>query len=101
MVTSPEDLDEAYRCGAEAVRIAGKGESGVMVSINRISNDPYTIEFGQVPLREVAMSAKPMPSEYFNAEGNHVSPSFIDYMKPLTGEFPGFVKLENIFAGKD
>ncbi len=99
--SSSVDLDEAYRCGAEAVRIAGRGESGVMVSINRISNDPYTIEFGQVPLREVAVSAKPMPSEYFNAEGNHVSPSFIDYMKPLTGEFPGFVKLESIFAGKD
>jgi 6-phosphofructokinase 1 len=92
------DLDEAYNCGVEAVKLAGKGESGVMVSIKRISNNPYKIEFGKVPLKEVAVSAKPMPLDYFNAEGNHVSKSFIDYMKPLVGELPEFVRLEKIFA---
>lgn len=95
---SSVDLDEAYRCGVEAVRLAGNEESGVMVSIKRISNDPYTIEFGKVPLHEVAVSAKPMPGEYFNSEGNHVSPLFFDYMKPLTGELPEFIRLEKIFA---
>jgi ATP-dependent phosphofructokinase / diphosphate-dependent phosphofructokinase len=94
------DLDEAYRCGVEAVKLAGKGETGVMVSIKRISNKPYTIELGKVPLREVAVSAKPMPAEFFNKEGNHVSPLFIDYMKPLAGELPEFVTLEKIFAEK-
>ena len=95
---SKVDLDEAYRCGVEAVKLAEKGESGVMVSIKRISNNPYTIEFGKVPLKEVAVSAKPMPPEYFNSEGNHVSQKFIDYMKPLAGELPEFVQLEKIFA---
>jgi 6-phosphofructokinase 1 len=95
---SKTDLDEAYRCGIEAVKLAGKGESGVMVTINRISNNPYTIEFGKVPLEKVAVSAKPMPLEYFNGEGNHVSPQFIDYMKPLAGDLPEFVRLEKIFA---
>ena len=28
---SSVDLDEAYRCGVEAVKLAGKGETGVMV----------------------------------------------------------------------
>jgi ATP-dependent phosphofructokinase / diphosphate-dependent phosphofructokinase len=97
---SKTDLDEAYRCGVEAVRLAGNGESGVMVSIIRKSNNPYTIEFGKVPLKEVAVSAKPMPPEYFNAEGNHVSGLFIDYMKPLAGDLPEFVRLEKIFAKK-
>ncbi len=60
-----------------------------MVSIKRISNNPYTIEFGKVPLKEVAVSAKPMPLDIFNTEGNHVSPKFIDYIKPLAGELPG------------
>ena len=92
------DLEEAYQCGVEAVKLAAEEESGVMVSIKRISNNPYTIEFGKVPLKEVAVSAKPMPAEYFNAEGNHVSPLFIDYMKPLAGDLPEFVRLEKIFA---
>jgi ATP-dependent phosphofructokinase / diphosphate-dependent phosphofructokinase len=98
---STVDLDEAYSCGVEAVKLAERGESGVMVSIERISNDPYTIRLGKVPLKEVAVSAKPMPKEYFNTEGNHVSPLFIDYMKPLAGELPEFVRLEKIFAKKN
>jgi 6-phosphofructokinase 1 len=98
--SSPVDLDEAYRCGVEAVKLAGKGESGFMISIVRTSNNPYTIEFGKVPLKEVAVSAKPMSLDLFNAEGNHVSPKFIEYIKPLAGELPEFVKLEKTFAKK-
>jgi 6-phosphofructokinase 1 len=98
--SSKVDLEEAYKCGVEAVKLAGKGETGVMVSIDRISDDPYTIGFGKVPLKEVAVSAKPMSKDYFNAEGNHVSGKFIDYIKPLVGELPEFVQLEKIFAKK-
>lgn len=92
------DLDEAFRCGVEAVKIAEKGETGVMVTIVRTSNNPYAIEFGKARLNDVAVSAKPMPLNYFNSEGNFVSPLFIDYMKPLAGELPEFVRLEKIFA---
>ena len=95
---STVDLEEAYQCGVEAVRLAARDESGVMVSIRRLSNTPYAVDYGVVPLREVAVSAKPMPLDYFNAEGNHVSPLFIDYMTPLAGEIPEFVRLEKIFA---
>jgi 6-phosphofructokinase len=91
---SQTDLEEAYLCGVEAVNLAGRGESGNMVSIERISDNPYRIKFGKVPLKDVAVSAKPMPGEYFNEEGNFVSQSFIDYMKPLAGELPEFVRLE-------
>ncbi len=97
---SEVDLEEAYQCGVEAVKLAEKGESGVMVSIKRVSNRPYKITFDKVPLKEVAVSAKPMPPDYFNKEGNHVSSKFIDYMKPLAGEMPKFVRLEKIYAKK-
>jgi len=96
--SSRVDLDEAYRCGVEAVKLAEQGESGMMVSIIRTSNNPYTIEFGKVSLSEVSVSAKPMPAEFFNTEGNHVSSKFIDYIKPLAGVLPEFVQLEKIFA---
>ena len=91
---SGTDLEEAYLCGAEAVKLAEKGDSGNMVTIERASNDPYRIKFGKVPLKDVAVSARPMPLEFFNKEGNYVSRSFIDYMKPLAGELPEFVRLE-------
>ncbi len=99
--SSAIDLEEAYRCGVEAVKLAENGETGVMVSIKRVSNNPYRIEFGKVPLKEVAVAAKPMPYEYFNKEGNHVSDQFIEYMKPLAGDIPEFIKLDRIFAGKN
>lgn len=97
---SETDLDEAFRCGIEAVRIAESDESGVMVSIVRLSDNPYKIKFGKVPLEEVAVSARPMPLDYFNKEGNHVSEKFLSYMKPLAGDLPEFVRLEKIFVKK-
>ena len=91
------DMDEAYMCGKEAVKLAQEELSGFMVSINRISDNPYKIEYGRVLLKEVAIKSKPMPEEYFNDEKNYVSPAFIKYMKPLTVELPHFTELEKIF----
>jgi ATP-dependent phosphofructokinase / diphosphate-dependent phosphofructokinase len=95
------DLEEAYMCGKEAVKLAGLGESGHMVTINRVSDEPYRTIFGMIPLKEVAIAAKPMPKEFFNAEGNFVSPEFIRYMKPLTGDLPHFTELEKIFVDNE
>jgi 6-phosphofructokinase 1 len=96
--SSEVDLAEAYQCGVEAAKLAKKGESGFMVSIQRLSDYPYKVSYGKVPLEKVAIAAKPMPAEYFNKAGNHVSPAFIDYMKPLIGDLPQFVKLEKLFV---
>jgi 6-phosphofructokinase len=91
------DLNEAYNCGKEAVKLAVSSETGHMVSLVRISDDPYVVDYGKVPLKDVAINTKPMPLDYFNREGNFVSPAFIKYMKPLTGELPEFVELEKIW----
>ena len=96
----PVDLEEAYRCGIEAVHLAEQGESGYMVTIERKSDNPYEVVYGRVPLSNVAIAAKPMPMEYFNAAGNFVSDAFIKYMKPLTGEIPDFVRLKKIMVLK-
>ena len=92
------DLREAFNCGVRAVRLAEEGESGYMVTINRLESSPYKTEYGKVPLKDVAVAARPMPEEYFNAEKNFVSSEFIKYMKPLTGELPGFVRLKEIMV---
>lgn len=86
------DQLEAYAAGQEAVRLALEGETGHMVTIERLSNDPYESTFGKIALHEVAVKAKPMPREYFNEAGNFVSPAFLDYIRPLIGELPEFVR---------
>lgn len=92
------DLDEAFQCGLEAVKLAEAGDTGQMVSIIRTSNDPYTIKYGKAILKDVAVKARPMPTEYFNAEGNFVSDAFLDYIRPLIGVLPEFTTLEKIFV---
>jgi 6-phosphofructokinase 1 len=92
------DLDEAFQCGLEAVKLAEAGETGYMVSMIRISDDPYVIEFGKALLNDVAVKAKPMPLDYFNEEGNFVTDNFLSYAKPLIGELPDFVELEKKFV---
>ncbi len=92
------DLQEAYECGFQAVKIAEEQESGYMVALIRTSNDPYAIEFGKAYLNDVAVKAKPMPKEYFNNDGNFVSDAFYDYMRPLISDLPNFVELEKKFV---
>lgn len=95
--TRSVELDqlEAYAVGQEAIRLALEGETGNMVTIERLSNDPYESTFGKIALHEVAMKAKPMPREYFNEAGNFVSPAFLDYIRPLIGDLPNFVKFKS------
>ena len=94
------DLQEAYICGTKAVEIAEKGESGYMVSMIRLSDKPYRIEYGKALLGDVAVKAKPVPVDYFSEERNYASRKFIDYMLPLAGDLPEFTELEKITPPK-
>jgi ATP-dependent phosphofructokinase / diphosphate-dependent phosphofructokinase len=91
---APGDVEEAHACGRRAVELAVEGRSGVMVSIVRESSDPYRWSLGTAPLNEVALGAKPMPDEYINAEGNFVTPACVEYLKPLVGPMPEYVRLK-------
>ncbi|MCK4700436.1 MAG: hypothetical protein KAT38_08875, partial [Bacteroidales bacterium] len=73
-------------------------QSGYMIALERVSNNPYKIKYTKVLLKDVAIKAKPMPLEYFNKKGNFVNKKFIEYIKPLIGKLPEFVELENIFV---
>jgi ATP-dependent phosphofructokinase / diphosphate-dependent phosphofructokinase len=92
---SEVDLKEAFAVGARAVDLATAGTSGVMVSIQRKSDLPYSSELTTAALSEVAVKAKPMPPEYLNEAGNFVTQAFIDYARPLIDELPYYVNLAN------
>lgn len=90
----PNDLEEAYSCGLKAVELAEDGISGVMVTILRESNTPYTISYGTIPLKDVAIRAKSMDRDMFNKKGNDITEKGLEYLRPLIGELPHYVKLE-------
>ncbi|MCL1816338.1 MAG: 6-phosphofructokinase [Clostridiales bacterium] len=77
------DAQEAYEVGKAAVEYAIKGHSGLMVSIERISSQPYQSIMGQIPLEKVANIEKKLPLEWINTEGNFVKDDFMRYANPL------------------
>lgn len=96
--TSPLDVDEAFACGRRAVELAEAGQSGLMVSIVRQSSRPYRATLDTVPLAEVASRAKPMPPEYLDPQRSDVTPACLEYLQPLVGPLPEYVRLAAIPA---
>jgi len=80
---SRTDRDEAWLCGAEAVRRAVSGTSGYMVTLERVSDRPYRARTGLARLEDVANGEKKLPVEWMNKEGNFPAQEFIDYAGPL------------------
>ena len=94
----PADLQEAFGCGKEAVKLALNGESGYMVTIDRVSDSPYTIKYGKTELSNVAIRAKAMPVDFINERGNFVTDKLINYMRPLLGEIPNYIELDKTYV---
>ena len=90
------DIDEAFGCGKEAIRLAEQGTSGVMVTINRTSKpgEPYSCSFVTIPVGEVANAERPMPAKFVSKDGLLVTRAFLDYANPLIGELPDFFDLD-------
>lgn len=84
-LASPVDQEEAYRAGIEGVRAAVRGATGQMISFVREPGPAYAIRYELADLSQVANHEKMIPSEYINAEGNGVTPAFLDYARPLIG----------------
>ena len=104
---SQTDIDEAVAVGRAAVEAATAGETGYMVSIKRISSDPYQAETELLPLEKCANYEKKVPLEWINADGNGVTQEFIEYALPLIqGEtkmtketsLPRFARLKKVLA---
>ena len=91
---SSVDRDEAQQCGEFAVRQALAGATGMMVTLERISNAPYRCGLGLAPLEEIACRERPLPGEFMNAEGNYPSRLFLEYAAPLAGPgLPAYTRL--------
>jgi len=86
LYASPVDLEEAYQVGRKAVLLAVEGEDGVMASILRAEGDIYRVEYGAVPLPEVAGKDRPFPGEWIAKDRADVADEFVRYARPLLGE---------------
>lgn len=82
ILVSKVDRDEAVECARVACRAAVAGESGKMVSIRRISSQPYQVAYELKSVEGIANVEKKIPPEFLhNVHG--LSQSFRDYLRPL------------------
>lgn len=82
VLLSKVDQDEAIACGAFGVKAAVSGESGKMVVITRISDEPYVTKLELADISQIANEEKMIPSSMMSGQ-TKMDVSFERYLRPL------------------
>ena len=77
------DILEAYQVGGAAVKAADEGDSGKMVVLQRLSDDPYQCGTEVKDVHKIANDEKLVPSEWVTEDGTYVTDDFVAYVRPL------------------
>ncbi|MFB3058624.1 MAG: 6-phosphofructokinase [Gammaproteobacteria bacterium] len=109
-LASATDVEQAYALGKAGVEMALEGKNAIMLTIDRVSNQPYRWEIGSTALSEVANVEKMMPLDFISDDGFGITDSCRDYLYPLiAGEsypeydergMPKYIVLKNQLVGK-
>ena len=81
--SSRVDILEASQVGGAAVKAADEGDSGKMVVLKRISDDPYQCSTEVKDVHKIANDEKLVPREWVTEDGTYVTDEFISYVRPL------------------
>lgn len=76
------DILEAYEVGGAAMKAADEGDTGKMVVIQRLSDDPYQAGTEVKDVHKIANDERLVPREWVNKEGTYVTEEFITYVPP-------------------
>lgn len=82
-IVSRVDITEAFQVGGAAVKAAFEGETGKMIILKRVSDDPYICVTDIYDVHKVANVEKKVPREWINETGDFVTPEFVNYIRPL------------------
>lgn len=86
------DIPEAYQVGGATVKAADEGDSGKMVVLQRLSDDPYQSGIEVKDVHKIANDEKLVPRKWVNKDGSYVTKEFVNYVRPLIqGEVPPVV----------
>ncbi len=80
-IVSRVDITEAFQVGGAGVKLAFEGGNGVMITLNRVSNDPYQCTTGSYDIEKIANLEKKIPLEWI--KDDYVTQEFLGYVKPL------------------
>ncbi len=106
-LASTTDFLHAQGVGRSAVEMAMQGKSGIMMTVVRHAEHPYSWEIGTAPLQAVANREKMLPREFISDDGFGVSEACKRYLMPLLdGEeyppyrngLPDYVRFKNVMV---
>ncbi len=108
-LASKVDVEEAFKAGQKAVKLAVSGVTDKMVIFKRVmKNGKYTCVMEPMALELAANTEKTVPQNWIIKDGTYVSKEYIDYAlpliqgdskAPLENGLPRFAKLKKV-SGK-
>ena len=82
-IASKVDYEQSYAVGQAAVEFALAGKSGIMASIEVVTQTPYTWKIAEAALSEVANQEKSLPRDFISDDGFSITQKARDYLSPL------------------
>ncbi len=82
-LASLTDINEAFQVGADAVKAANDGKTGMMITLNRNGDDPYQCGTSAYDIHAIANVERPVPDEWITEDGCNLNEGFEKYARPL------------------
>ena len=82
-LTSRIDVTEAFNTGGAAVKAAFNGLTGHVITLKRVSDDPYMCITEPADVHFIANIEKKVPLEWISDDGAYVKEELIHFIRPL------------------
>ena len=82
-LASLTDINEAQSVGERAVEEVHNGNTGMMVTLKRVSDNPYKCETDVYDIHDIANVEKKIPAEWIDTKNHQMKDEFIKYARPL------------------
>lgn len=82
-MASRVDVDEAAAVGFVACQAAMEGHTGMMITIQVTSREPYLVTYNKYDIHEIANVERKVPRDWIINDGTYVSEKYLEYARPL------------------
>ncbi len=83
-IASLTDINEAFAAGYAGVKAAvEKAQTGVMITLNRLSDTPYMCGTDVYDIHAIANQEKMVPQHFISDDGSQITEDFLNYLRPL------------------
>lgn len=82
-IASLTDINEAFQVGADAVKAAEEGKTGMMITLDRNGDDPYQCGTSAYDIHAIANVERKVPDEWITADSKGLTDDYVKYARPL------------------